>query len=69
MIHDIFVLFSQSYNMASQSLTDSFDGPAKKRVKTSENELDSSSNVSSNPFELELKTTPSSKNHSGQYFA
>merc|ERR1711936_128456 len=47
--------------MASTSFADTIE-PAKKRAKTSEIGLDSSSKISQNPFELELKTAPTSNN-------
>ena len=50
--------------MASTSFADTTE-PAKKRAKTSEIGLDSSSKISQNPFELELKTPPTSKNRPG----
>ena len=50
--------------MASTSFADTTE-PAKKRAKTSEIGLDSSSKISQNPFELELKTSPTSKNRPG----
>merc|ERR1711953_194146 len=52
---------SRVHKMASTSFADTTE-PAKKRAKTSEIGLDSSSKISQNPFELELKTSPTSKN-------
>ena len=59
-----FILFSRVHKMASTSFADTTE-PAKKRAKTSEIGLDSSSKISQNPFELELKTSPTSKNRPG----
>ena len=59
-----FILFSRVHKMASTSFADTTE-PAKKRAKTSEIGLDSSSKISQNPFELELKTPPTSKNRPG----
>merc|ERR1711953_42663 len=52
---------SRVHKMASTSFADTTE-PAKKRAKTSEIGLDSSSKISQNPFELELKTPPTSNN-------
>merc|ERR1711953_1319837 len=49
---------SRVHKMASTSFADTTE-PAKKRAKIG---LDSSSKISQNPFELELKTSPTSKN-------
>ena len=65
----VFILFfsrQSRFKMASQTSAESLE-PATKRQKTREIELDSGSKVSQNQIELELKTTQSSKNHSGAF--
>ena len=53
-------------NMASQTSAESLE-PATKRQKTCEIDFDSGSKVSQDKIELELKTTQTSKNHSGAF--
>ena len=65
-IHGFLFYSSVAVNMASQASAESLE-PATKRQKTREIELDSGSKVSQNQIELELKTSQTSKNHSGSF--